>query len=131
MKAIKKIGICMDHANANLIEFSDEVKPTKTISADFDNQDKEETLQRSESEMHNKQQHKQIAYYKTLAHIIRDFDEVVLFGPTSAKSELLNFLRKDHLFDTIKIEVLNTDKITDNQQHAFVREYFKKFDVKS
>ena len=131
MKVTKKLGICMDHANAHLIEFSDEVKETETISLDFDNQDKDETLQRSESEMHNKQHQKQNAYYKKLSAVIKDFDEVVLFGPTNAKSELFNSLRENHLFDSIKIEVINADKMTDNQQHQFVRDYFKKFDIKT
>ena len=120
----------MDHANAHLIEFSDEPKTTTTISLDFDNQDKDQTLQRSESEMHNKQQQKQHAYYKKLSDVIKDFSEVVLFGPTNAKSELFNSLRQNHQFDSIKIEVINADKMTDNQQHEFVREYFKKFDIK-
>lgn len=131
MKTIKKLGICMDHANAHLIEFSDEVKATETISLDFDNQDKDETLQRSESEMNNKQQQRQNAYYKKLAAAIRDFAQVVLFGPTNAKSELFNSLRQNHLFDSIKIEVINSDKMTDNQQYEFVREYFRKFDIKT
>ena len=131
MKTLKKIGIWMDHANAHLIEFTDEVKPTQTISVDFDNQDKEETLQRSESEMHNKQQQKQLAFYKKLGANITDFDEVVLFGPTEAKTELLNLLRKDHQFDNIKIEVLNADKLSEKQQYEFVNEYFKKFEVKT
>lgn len=128
MKAIKKLGICMDHAHANLIEFSDEVKTKITISLDFDNQDKDYSVQRNESEMHNKQQQKQHAYYKKLSVIIKEFTTVVLFGPTNAKSELFNYLRLNHQFDSINIEVTNTDKITDNQQHKFVREYFKKFD---
>ena len=131
MKTLKKIGIWMDHANAHLIEFTDEVKPTQTITLDFDNQDKEETLQRSESEMHNKQQQKQLTFYKKLGANIRDFGEVVLFGPTEAKTELLNLLRKDHQFDNIKIEVLNADKLSEKQQYEFVNEYFKKFEVKT
>lgn len=120
----------MDHANAHLIEFSYEVKTTTTISLDFDNQDQDETLQRSESEMHNKQQQKQHAYYKKLSTVIKDFNEVVLFGPTNAKSELSNSLRQNHQFDSIKIEVVNADKMSDNRQHEFVREYFKKFEIK-
>jgi tetrahydrodipicolinate N-succinyltransferase len=131
MKIEKKLGICMDHANAHLIEFSDGVKPKETISLDFDNQDKDETLQRSESEMHNKQQQRKNAYYKKLATVIKDFTEVVLFGATNAKSELFNFLRQNHQFDSIKIEVINTDKMTDNQQHEFVRKHFKKFEIKN
>ena len=48
------------------------------------------------------------------------------FGPTNAKTELLNMLRTDHHFDKIDIEVKNTDKMTENQEHAFVKEYFLK-----
>ena len=126
MKTLKKIGIWMDHSNAYIIEFSSEVKETKTISSDFTFQDKEETLQRSESEMHNKEQHKHATYYKKLAAIIKNFDEVLLFGPTDAKVELFNSLKESHSFDKIKIEVKNTDKMSDNELHSFVRDYFNR-----
>jgi len=127
----KKLGIWLNHAHAHLIEFSDEAKATRTISADFDEQDKNETLHRSGSEMHNKQQHKQMAYYKKLSAIIMDFGEVLLLGPTEAKIEFMNYLRKDRLLDGIKIEVLNDLKMSDNQQHDFVTEYFRRFEIKS
>jgi stalled ribosome rescue protein Dom34 len=130
MKTIKKLGICMDHAHAHLIEFSDKIKISETVSLDYDHQDKDKTLQYSESEMHNKQQQRQNGYYKKLAATIKDFTEVVLFGPTSAKLELFNFLRQNHLFDSIKIEVINADTMSDKKLHEFVREYFKKVDVK-
>lgn len=120
----------MDHAHAHLIEFSDEIKITETVSLDFDHQDKNETLHRSESEMNNKQQQRQHGYYKKLAAIIKDFTEVVLLGPTNAKSELFNFLRQNRLFDSIKIDVINADEMSDKKQHEFVTEYFKKVDVK-
>ena len=35
-----------------------------------------------------------------------------------------NVLRTDHRFAKIKIEMKQTDKMTENQQHAFVKEYF-------
>lgn len=130
MKTIKKLGICMDHAHAHLIEFSDEIKITETVSLDFDHQDKNETLHRSESEMNNKQQQRQHGYYKKLAAIIKDFTEVVLLGPTNAKSELFNFLRQNRLFDSIKIDVIHADEMSDKKQHEFVTEYFKRGDVK-
>jgi stalled ribosome rescue protein Dom34 len=130
MKSSKKLGIWMDHHNAHLIEFSTEVKETKTITSDFTFQDKEETLQRSESEMHNKEQHKQTTFYKNLAAVIKDYNEVLLFGPTDAKVELFNFLKENHKYDNIKIEVKNTDKMSDVDQHHFVRDYFKRFEFK-
>jgi hypothetical protein len=128
MKTIKKLGICMDHTNAYLIEFSDEEKHSSTITLDFDKQDKDETLHRSESEMHNKQQQRQKSYYKKIATVIRNFNEVLIFGPTDAKIELFNLLTQDHLFDNIKMEVINTDKMSENQQHEFISEHFKKMD---
>lgn len=120
----------MDHANAHLIEFSDEIKITETVSLNFDHQDKNETLQSSESEMHKKQEQRQNGYYKKLGATIKDFTDVVLFGPTNAKSELFNFLRQNNLFDSIKIEVIHAENMSDKKQHQFVREYFKKVDVK-
>ena len=46
-----------------------------------------------------------------------------LFGPTNAKIELLNLLRADHQFEKIKLETKDSDKMTQNEQHAFVRDY--------
>ena len=129
MKTLKKLGIWMDHSNAHLIEFSSEVKETTTISSDYTFQDKEETLQNSEKGMHNKEQHKQTTYYKNVANALREFDEVILFGPTNAKVELHNLLKENHLYDKIKIETQNTDKMSDKEQHTFVRNHFKKFDI--
>lgn len=131
MKTVKKLGIWMDHSNAKIIEFTSDVKETKTISSDFSSTDKAETLQRSENEMHNKEQQKQGTYYKNISMIIKDYDEVLLFGPTEAKNELHNLLKENHQFDKIKIEVKNSDKMSYKEQHSFVDEYFKRFDFKN
>jgi|GEM_PF-6995657 len=64
MKTAEKAGICMDHAHANIIEFSDEPATAKMVYSDFSKQDKNETLQRGEGEMHQKEQHQTLAYYK-------------------------------------------------------------------
>lgn len=131
MKTQKKLGIWMDHSNAHLIEFASDVKETKIISSDFDAEDRAETLQRSENEMHNKDQQKQGTFYKNISKIIRDFDEILLFGPTDAKSELYNLLKENHQFDKIKVEVKSADKMTDKEQHIFVNDYFTRFDFKN
>lgn len=128
MKTLKKIGIWMDHSMAHITEFDSEIKETKIISSDFTYQDRNETLERSESEMHHKEQHKQAAYFSNLSKIIKDFDEVILFGPTNAKVELYNELKENHQFDAIKIEVKNTDKMSEKEQRNFIDDYFKRFD---
>lgn len=123
MKA-NKLGIWMDHTSANLIEFTVEPMITDTICSKFTHTEKEHSLSKSESLMHHKEQHQQAEYYKELSDAIRSYSDVLLFGPTDAKVELYNLIKKNHLFNSIKIEIKQTDKMTDKQQHAFVREYF-------
>src|SRR5476651_994274 len=124
MTTAKDLGIWMDHQTAHLMEFTADPIETKTIDSKFTHEEKEQTLGKSENLMHNKEQHEQADYYRELGEIIRNYDEVVLFGPTDAKVELYNILKDDHLFAKIKFEVIQADKMTENQQHAFVRKHF-------
>lgn len=124
MTTTKELGIWMDHSNAYLMEFSTGQVETRVIQSTFTNQAKEHTLSKSEYGMHKKEQHQQSGFYKKIGEVIKDYTSVVLFGPTSAKNELLNLLRLDQNFKKIKIEVKQADKMTGNQQHAFVRDYF-------
>lgn len=126
MATPKKLGIWMDHAHAHLMEFSTESIATNIIESKFTHESKEETLGRSEHVMHNKEQHQQSEFYRGLGEKIRHYDEVILFGPTDAKTELLNVLKAYQRFAKIKIETKQADKMTENQQHAFVKEYFSK-----
>lgn len=122
--AKKRLGIWMDHSNAHLMEYTSDSIETKTLESKFTHQEKEETIIKSEKTMHNKEQHEHAEYYKKLGETIKDYDEVILFGPTSAKMELYNILKEDHRFAKIKIETKQTDKMTENQLHSFVKDYF-------
>jgi len=124
MTTDKKLGIWMDNANAHLMEFSNETIETKMLDSNFTHQDRVESLSKSEKGMHNKEQHEQTAYYKKLSEVIRNYNEVLLFGPTNAKDELYNTVKDNPLFKDIAISVLPADKMTENQEHAFVRDYF-------
>ncbi len=126
MKTEKKLGICMDHKTAKLITYSTENMQASTIESSFTYEMKQESLSRSEHVMNNKEQHFQKAFFKELAEIIKQYSDVILFGPTNAKIELFNFLKSENHFDEINISVKNSDKLTEPQQHAFVREYFSK-----
>jgi acetyl-CoA carboxylase beta subunit len=125
MKA-KYTGIWMDHADALLMELSNGDITTKTITSKFTHQQKEQVLAKGEKAMHHKEQHEELAYYQEIGVAIKDCTEVMLFGPTEAKTELLNILRADHHFDNIEIEIMPADKMTENQQQAFVKDYFLK-----
>jgi hypothetical protein len=122
----KFIGIWMDHASANLIEIKNGIMETKTIVSKFTHEEKKETLHKGEKAMHHKEQHEESNYYMEIAAIILNFEDVLLFGATEAKDELLNILKADHRFDKINIETRTFDKMTENKQHGFVKEYFSK-----
>ena len=126
MTGTKQLGIWMDHSTAHIIEFSTESNETTTINSNFTHEVKETTLRKSENLMHNKEQHQQHEYYKKLGEVIKNYGEVILFGPTDAKEELFNVLKEDRHFEDIRIFVQHSDKLTENQQHAFVRDYYKK-----
>ncbi|MEI8098117.1 MAG: hypothetical protein WCG74_04745 [Sediminibacterium sp.] len=117
------LGVWMDHASARLMQIGNPI--TETIHSDFSHEIKEESLFKSESLMHNKEQHEQTTYYKKIGEEILKYKHVLLFGPTYAKVELLNLLRKDNRFAQIKIEIKQTDHMTLPQELAFVRAYFK------
>jgi hypothetical protein len=124
MKTRKKLGIWMDHSIAHLMEFTNKHFEIKTIESKLTNEVKKESLSKSESLMHNKKKGLLLDYYKKLSEAIKDYEQVILFGPTNAKIEFFDLLSEDTRFLKIKFEIKNTDKMTENQQHAFVQEYF-------
>jgi len=127
MKTLKKIGICMDHASAHLILFSGDTQSSTIIESAFTKDVKLDSLDKGETTMHNTKQQDQAKYYKEIGSYIKEHDHVLLFGASNAKVELLNLLKNDRNFENIKIEIRSTDKMTEKQEYAFVREYFSKF----
>jgi hypothetical protein len=125
MKNIRQLGIWLDHSNAYLMEFTNDTILTNRVVSELSNQEAELNHHKGEKLIHKKEQHLQINYYQKISDIIKNYQEVILFGPTDAKNELLNMVKTDHLFEEIKIEVKNSDKMTESQMQTFVREYFK------
>jgi hypothetical protein len=124
MNNIRKLGIWMDHSNAYLMELTNDITVQRVVS-ELANHETEFNFYKGEKLIHKKEQHLQLSYYKKIGEIIKKYQNVVLFGPTDAKNELLNQIKTDHLFEDIKIEVKNSDKMTEDQMQTFVRDYFK------
>lgn len=120
----KNLGIWMDHATADLIYLNNK-KSDRTILSKFDFNTKEEAISRSENLMHNKEQQLQEIYFKEIADEILNYEHILLFGPTNAKTELHNYLDKDLHFKDLQIDVESADKMTDNQKKAFVKSHFE------
>jgi stalled ribosome rescue protein Dom34 len=125
METKKQIGIWMDHSVAHIMEPKNNAILTNSVLSEFTTEQRQNSLGKNENLMHNKEQTLQSKYYKNIKEVIKGHQEVLLFGPTTAKDELLNLLKADHHFENVKIEVKSADKMTENQQHAFVKDYFK------
>jgi stalled ribosome rescue protein Dom34 len=123
MEKIKHLGIWMDHSNAFLMELKNDAIVQSNVVSEFSHHESGNSFNNNETITHNKEQRS--SYYKKLGDVIRNFQEVVLFGPTDAKNELLNLCEANHLFEKIKINVVSSDKMSANQMHTFVRAYFK------
>ncbi len=126
MENPKQLGIYMDHAHANIMDVhADTSTLTSAVESELTTEVKQEIVTHGESHLHNKENHLQTKFYKKLADIIVKYDEVLLFGPTQAKNELINILSKDHLFSNIKMESHPSDKLHEHEQKEFVLNYFK------
>ena len=124
MKTTKKLGIWMDYSTANLIEYKLDSYEIKSIDSGLLDQEKNEVLDNSESLINNNENQQLTNYFKRISEQIKEYNELVLFGSTNAKIELHAILKEEEPFQNIKIEIKNTDKMTDNQKKYFVKSYF-------
>jgi stalled ribosome rescue protein Dom34 len=67
----------------------------------------------------------QHAYYKEISNIIKNYQQVVIFGPIDTKNEVYELLKADKHFEDIKIDFVYTKEMTDFQIHEFVLNYYK------
>ncbi len=136
-KPIKKIGLWLDHVDAHFIELEDDQELLESIHS------KKESLQRIKGESGNgikmgnyrstnnehqvQMRENEILsdYYKNIAKRLENFDEIFIFGASTAKDELYNLLRINKHFDGKLIHTESSDHITKNQMIARVRAFFK------
>lgn len=126
MKTTKKLGVWMDHSMAHLMEFTSKHFEIETIESKLNDQEKIESLAKSDNSNFIKEKKQLFDYYKRIGEAIKNYKRVILFGPTDAKIELFDLLSEDIRFLKIKFEIKDTDKMDENQQHNFVKEYFSR-----
>jgi len=122
--ANKRLGVWMDHSTAHILEIKHHRIKSITIES-LALQNEKQNFGNYESLKHNTEQDQLSDFFKRLSEVIKNYSEVILFGPTNAKTELYNILRFDSHFNNIKIDIKTTDNLTENQMHAFVKEHFK------
>lgn len=130
------IGIWLDHATAKLIEIRSDKASITTIQSPYKrhiripglSQIKErfgpDFYYNLEYKLHHRKMHDLSSYYKDLIKRLNRFDEIVLFGPTKAKTELYNLLIQDKQFKLKTISIESKDKMSEKQMATFVKKYF-------
>lgn len=119
MQNPKKLAVYLDHSLATLFDYGISAIEFLTLESEVNRQ-----INKGENNMHNKEQHLQHKYYENIGASILDFDYVLLFGPTDAKTELFNYLSEIPKFGKIDIKVKTADKLSENQKLEFVNKYF-------
>jgi ribonucleotide monophosphatase NagD (HAD superfamily) len=126
MKINKKISVYLNYLTAHIIDFANISLEIKTFSSGFTHEEKMQTLSKAEITMHHKEQTVNAAYFKTLLNELKNYNEILLFGPTKAKDELHNILKAEHHFNDVDIVVLKTDDMSEHEQERFVMNYFSR-----
>lgn len=131
----RKIALWLDRSRARFITPDPETHEIKTILSDYDPRPREEGEEAdgtfwgiyassNEDRKHHKLQAQLDDYYKVLEELLQEYDEILLFGPSTAKSELKNRLEADRHFANKIIHTANAGEMTEHQLMAFVRNHF-------
>ncbi|MCP9768681.1 hypothetical protein EGI22_12210 [Lacihabitans sp. LS3-19] len=124
MENTKKMGIWMDYMSAHLIEFLPLRVDAIVIKSNISNPAKKRKAIVNEELEYIKERELIDIFYKKIANEILKYGKVILFGPTKAKTELMDMLETDQKFEGIKIETEDSEKMNENHKHAFVKNYF-------
>ncbi|WP_194774461.1 hypothetical protein [Pararhodonellum marinum] len=138
--SFKQVGVWIDHSKALLIGHEKgKACLIETIDSPYEKikreegetNDKTRFSPNPEHASNNEHRKHQIAqnelneYFKMLEGKLNRFEDIMLFGPSTAKEKLRNRLRGNKSFDGKWLSVQNSDKMTDNQLLAFVRNFYQ------
>ncbi|MBK5191675.1 MAG: hypothetical protein JJE07_00445 [Flavobacteriaceae bacterium] len=139
-KATKQIGVWMNHSQAHFFGYKAESaffietieSPYESIvRVEGEGNDKTrfspntERGSNNEKRKHNIVQNELDEYFKILEGKLESYQEILLFGPGTAKEELFNRLSEKKLFKAKDIAVKSSDKLTENQMLSYVLDFFK------
>jgi len=132
---MNEIGVWLDYSGAKFISKTDGI--TEAIESSIVTRDRVDgegkeggqfgagNYSNNEHRNNNRRSDEESAYLKSLIEKLKPFDHILLFGPSNAKVQLHNFIKENKAFDNKTVVVKPSDKMTENQLAAFVRDYFK------
>jgi len=133
---MKKIGIWLDQKEANIITLLDDSFQKKTIYSDiefrerYDGEKKQfgrfgDQYLNSEQSKSNKISEQTNRYLNTIISEIKNVDELFVFGPAQTKIKLERAIQNHPNLTSKLKEILNAEKMSENQKVAYVKNYFK------
>ena len=132
-KERKKAGIWLDHTVAHLIKVKNGKMIVENVFSGIESnvRYKGETgtgtklgktrSTNREFTKHRTEENQLHAYYKTLTDIIATYDSIFLFGPSTAKKELLNWIRDKKKISGKTFIVDSAEEMSFNQMVAKVK----------
>lgn len=118
------VGVYLDYAKAQVLDVQDVNDELFVIESTFTSSVKHQLLQKSERSMHDAENHMKLSYFKEIIEAVKDFEHVLFFGPTNAKTELKHLIEEKYKYHKITVEIISTDEMTTKQKIAFVRKFF-------
>jgi stalled ribosome rescue protein Dom34 len=130
----RKVGLWIDHRNAIIVFLAGEEEEIQLVRSNVEKQKQRAAGSRSggpfESQAVPSDDRQQRAftghlktYYSEVISWIRDAESILIFGPGESKGELKKHLEREGLGGRI-VGIETTDKMTDPQIAAKVRQYF-------
>jgi hypothetical protein len=130
----RKVGLWIDHRNAIIVFLAGEEEEIKLVRSNVEKQIRRAADSRSggpfESQAVQSDGRQQRAftkhldiYYNEIVSCIRDAESILIFGPGESKGEIKKHLEREELGGRI-VGIETTDKMTDPQIAAKVRQYF-------
>jgi hypothetical protein len=138
--SIKQIGLWIDHNKAMVIGYEDgNATLLETVESPVEAIKRQEGegndstrftsnnnhTSNNEHRKHNISQNELKEYFKILEAKLQPFEDILIFGPGTAKEQIRNRLREIKSFDNKWLSVQKSDKLTENQLLAFVRDFYK------
>lgn len=116
-----EIGVCVDKDIAYLLEEKNDENLITIIKAD-DPGDSEPA--KHTDGLRPKKRPRKNDFYRKVFEMIRDFDKVSLFGPASAKKEIIRLLAANQVSKIAIEESEDEEEVTENQKIDFINRYF-------
>ena len=122
----KEVGVWIDHKKAVIVSIAAGEVTTRTLTSDIGAHPHYSGSQEGGGEKKYEQRHNQDLdrYYDDVIGQIGKPDALLLFGPGEAKLQLKERLRRSNVSSESIVAVETTDKLTDPQIVAKVKEHY-------